>query len=551
MTALSWLAAKRMGLPKPTNRDVAVERDLAVPMPDGAQLLADRWYPVGEAQTAPIILMRTPYGRRGPMGLMGRMLAERGYTMVIQSCRGTFGSGGDWNPLFDEQSDGASTFDWLEQQPWFTGTVGLFGISYSGISAWAAAADAPSYVKAMANSVVAAGVRGATIHPGGSFGLATAALWFTALDMQESAGPLRSLTLLQRAAKTMNRAASTLPLGRVDQVAIGKTVPYYQEWLAHDAPEDPWWRPVDFASSRAKVSIPVAMHGGWYDLYTPATIEDYSALRGAGVEVALTLGPWTHTQSAQHALTDALQWFDVQLRKNPSRRRAAVNVFVMGAERWIELDSWPPASAMQSWHLHADAGLSTDQVSVGPPDRYRYDPADPTPSLGGASLHDAGPVDNKLREVRSDVLTYTSASLEQPLTVVGNLTAHLYVRCSRPDLDLFVRLCEVSPGGRSVNRSDGIVRLSAAAHPVGADDIRRVRIDMWPTATQFQTGQRLRLQVSSGAHPLYARNLGGGEPLPTATECWANDVEIFRDPERPSRLELPVLRVLPATARRL
>jgi putative CocE/NonD family hydrolase len=96
---------------------VFVERDLPAKMPDGVVLLADRWYPTGaESEHPPIILLRTPYGRR-QWGMIGRLFAERGYQVVLQSCRGTFGSGGDFVPFRDEQTDGRATLDWIAGQP--------------------------------------------------------------------------------------------------------------------------------------------------------------------------------------------------------------------------------------------------------------------------------------------------------------------------------------------------------------------------------------------------------------------------------------------------
>src|SRR5436190_875081 len=125
---MSKILARRMGLPAASSNAVRVERDLAAPMADGVHLLADCWFPTAVTNETPIVVMRTPYGRAGAMGIMGRLFAERGYSTVVQSCRGTFGSGGSWVPFFHERSDGSSTFAWLEQQPWFTGNVGTFGI---------------------------------------------------------------------------------------------------------------------------------------------------------------------------------------------------------------------------------------------------------------------------------------------------------------------------------------------------------------------------------------------------------------------------------------
>ena len=67
-----------------------------------------------------------------------------------------------------------------------------------------------------------------------------------------------------------------------------------------------------------------------------------------------------------------------------------------------------------------------------------------------------------------------------------------------------------------------------------------MRVDMWPTAVTFRRGERIRLQGAGGAHPLFARNLGTGEAIATATAMRVAEVEVLHDPEHPSGLELPV-----------
>jgi hypothetical protein len=132
------------------------------------------------------------------------------------------------------------------------------------------------------------------------------------------------------------------------------------------------------------------------------------------------------------------------------------------------------------------------------------------------------------------VLTYTTAVLDQDTEVIGEVSAEIWFRSSRPFADVFVRLCDVNPRGRSFNICDGLVSLT------GADELSCATVQLWPTAYRFKRGHRIRIQVSSGAFPRYARNPGTGEPLATATTLVAADQSLYHDPAHPSAVILPV-----------
>ena len=200
MTLLSRIAGALAHLPPADTRRVTVERDLATPMPDGTVLLADRWYPATlRVGTAPTVLLRSPYGRR-QLGIVGRLFAERGYQVLIQSCRGTFGSGGDWVPMRNEQVDGRATLAWVAAQTWFDGQLFTFGPSYLGLTQWAVAEGAPDFVRAMALTVTSSRFRDAVVYPGGVFALETGIAWLHQLEHQEG-GPLAVLRAQRAAAR--------------------------------------------------------------------------------------------------------------------------------------------------------------------------------------------------------------------------------------------------------------------------------------------------------------------------------------------------------------
>jgi putative CocE/NonD family hydrolase len=540
MTLLTRLIATAARI-RSVDNEIAVDRDVRIPMTDGVDLVADRWHPVPEPTgPRPVVLIRSPYGR---LDTLARLFAERGHQTLQVSARGTFGSGGAWNPFFHDEPDGADVVRWVLEQPWCDGRIGTLGPSYLGLTQWAIASE-PS-LRAMALSVTTSNIRHLFL-PGGSFALETALSWAAGVEKQELKG-LARLRAMSSAAQRLKAGYATVPLGEADVAAAGSAVQYFRDWLDHADVEDPWWGPLD-RGRHTEHAPPVAHVAGWYDIFVAAQLDDHRRLVDAGRESRLLVGPWHH--GSRGALTavlrDSLDWMDRHLGDDTTPRPGSpVRLFVMGARRWVNLPAWPPPATPQRWYLHPAGGLSVDGPAASPPDRYRYDPADPTPGIGGATLlgSNAGPRDNRELEARADVLTFTTEPLVEDLTVIGDLIARLHVRSSLEHTDFFVRLCDVAPDGRSINLADGILRLSPdrAVGTVAADGTRAVAIPLFPTANTFLAGHRVRLQVSSGAHPLYARNLGSGEPIAKATTFVVADQEVFHDPEHPSSIELPVI----------
>jgi putative CocE/NonD family hydrolase len=530
-------------LPPADEGEVRVQRDLEVPMADGVVLLADRYWSA-PMEAKPTVLVRSPYGRRGVYGfLYGRLLAERGFQAVVQSCRGTFGSGGTFEPFRRERLDGLATLEWIRAREWFDGRIALLGGSYLGFTQWAIADAAGPELKAMSTSMTSAEFRSVT-YPGESFWLESTLTWAVSLESQErSALGVAAGFLLPNS--RLQEAFNCLPVGEADWMALGKELPHWEQWVRHNQPGDQWWAPTDFSGRIAEVSAPNHMIGGWYDIFLPQTLRDYRVLVEAGRAPYLTIGPWTHTDPGivQTALAEAVAWFRAHLLGDRALlRESPVRVFVLGAGAWRDFPSWPPPGVrVRHLHLQPAGRLAPEPPPESAADRYRYDPADPTPNLGGAGMgRSTGPKDNRKLEARPDVLCYSTDPLERDLEVMGQLRAELFARSSLVHTDFFARLCDVDPAGRSSNVSDALVRVVPGRPAAEADGGLHVSIDLWPTAYRFRRGHRLRLQVSSGAHPRWARNLGSGEPLAIAVTLQAAEQSIYHDPAHPSRLTLSV-----------
>ena len=231
------------------------------------------------------------------------------------------------------------------------------------------------------------------------------------------------------------------------------------------------------------------MIGGWYDMSLPSMLADYQALREGGQAARLRVGPWHHSSQDlfRYSFQDALEWFGAHLLGGPAPSWSSVRIQRIGGGGWRDLPQWPPAASTQRWHLQPQGALATPVPPAGEPSRYTYDPADPTPAVGGTSSRpaNAGPKDNRELERRPDVLTYTSEPLPSALEITGPVTAELFVSSSRPHTDFFARLCDVDQKGRSVNITDGLIRLTSAS-----PQPQPIRIDLWPNAHQFRPGHR-------------------------------------------------------------
>ena len=556
MSVASEALARRMRLPRAQTRDVISERDLRVPMDDGVLLLADRWVArQARSRPQPTVLVRSPYGRAELVGLLfGRLLAERGLQVVIQSVRGTFGSGGRFSP-FDERADGLATLRWIREQSWHADRIGMIGPSYLGLVQWAVAPDAGDDLRALAIQVSASQFHGQT-YAGGSLSLESSASWLALVGAQERRfAPLAMARALRRLPGLLSDAS----LAELDERTTGTEVDWFREALASPGREDPYWVARDFAAGVSKVDMPVQLIGGWYDIFLPWMLEDFAALHGAGREVQLVIGPWTHTAPGGMAagLREGLAWLRAQLLDDRRLvRPAAVRILVTGERAgggWRELPTWPPprTGERRLW-LAEDRRLDdreppepAEPVEQAAPartgDRYRYDPADPTPSLGGPVLLSREPVlDNRPLEARADVLTYTTAPLESTLEAIGPVRVELYVNATAPYFDVFARVCDVDQTGASWNVCDALVRVAPGRFDQGADGTWSVPFDLWPIGHRFAAGHRIRLQVSSGAHPRYARNPGTGENLTSTTQTLrATDIEIMHGTAYPSALILP------------
>jgi uncharacterized protein len=511
---LDRLAGRVFGI-RPATSGYSVTRGVRVPMRDSVELAADLYQPTSRAVGT--LLIRGPYGRSLLQALaFARIFAARGYNALYVSSRGTFGSGGVFSPMVNEVDDGHDVVAWMRDQPWFTGRFATVGGSYLGFTQWALLADPP---EEMATAVISIAPHdfGQHVWGTGAFRLDFLA-WSHMIVHQEEGGALQGSVRVATAKRHNASAMNELPLTAAASGHLEGRAPWYTDWVTRPDLNDPFWKPMNLDEAVEQARIPILLFSGWQDLFLEQTVDQYSRLREQGVEVAMTVGPWSHlavgTGAARATTTETFEWLEEHLvGTGAPRRRSPVRVFVTGANEWRELPVWPPTTSTGRLFLGPHGDLSTDPPGEdAPSSSFLFDPSRPTPTVGGPLMEPKCTVDDTDLAGRADVACYTSRPLKDELEIMGAPVLELAHSSDNPHADIFARISEVDFRDRSHNLTEGYVRLEPGRPP------GPVSLNLRPAAHRFVAGTRIRLVVAGGSHPQFARNLGTDDNPGTGVE---------------------------------
>jgi predicted acyl esterase len=535
-------------------------------------------------------------------------LARRGYVVVSQDCRGTGDSEPDsWDYFVHEMEDGYDCVEWVSQQPWYGGFIGAFGSSYLGQTQWhmalhpAMSAIIPSmsglgiavdtaqlylFFNAYAR-VVGKGDKVAVpitemerwFEPetmaGGYYNEPLHRPWSAPLLARfprlETMAPSQAKHWLweQYCGMTCTARAAfikeALGVTAVTSVEFERLPAIFGQDISHATMTIPFRSPTELVRS---IHAPPLMRTAWYDWHLNYALATFEMIRRqAQPEVAeqarIIISPTAHNRPGYYVGADShpelirrndaldqvglmTRWYEA-VRDGTTDRWPRVIYYLMGANEWRTASDWPVPEARETAYYLGPGGTVTEDPPSEPsqPDRYRYDPTDPTPTVGGSIvsfLYRPGSADVSEVQQRADVLVYTSPVLDRDLDVVGPLRMILYASSSARDTDFVARVSDLFPDGRAIHIRQCILRARfrdpTEPELLEPGRVYRFEIDLWGTANRFKAGHRLRIDISSADFPHYDRNSNrGGEP----GDPIAAEQTIYHDPEHPSHLIVSVL----------
>ncbi len=501
--------------------EVRLEESRMVPMRDGIRLSTDLYFPKNKEKKLPVILIRTPYNKKGYRDREKReqayMFASHGFVVAIQDCRGKYESEGIYSPpAGHEAEDGYDTVDWLAKQPWSNGKIGTYGCSYP---AEVQAAQAPLRHPNLTCMIPQCGpmigaandrYRYWSGFKGGVLDLAASISWYFEAACKYSLKPPPGLSdsEISKIREFFEPGPSNFP--EVDFEKLNWYLPLVDVMKKAGAPPndwvelvtrdfgDPWWHDtMGYYDGTEKIDVPALHMSTWYDPSVEETLFEFNYFRENAVsETArnnqfVIIAPTTHCsfeRATEHTIVgdrdigDArlnyreifLKWFDYWLKgeENGITNMPKVQYYVMGRNEWHSAEVWPlPETQYTKYYLHSEGNansrngngwLSTEMPENEPSDKFIYDPGNPVPSVGGQRGTSygtpAGAIDQAKVEIRNDVLVYTTPELEEGIELTGPITAVLYVSSSAKDTDFTAKLVDVYPDGTAYNIQQGILR---------------------------------------------------------------------------------------------
>jgi uncharacterized protein len=508
-------------LPVPSNADFD-RWNLQIPVPEDTWLAADLYMPDTAMVAMPVIFIQTPYNkikyrRNGPP------LETEDYAFVIMDWRGKYGSQHAAVPRPQYGVDGAIAVDWIAEQEWCNGKIGLYGGSALGQIQWLTAKEQPEH--------------------------------------------LTCIVPINHALTTHYQKYYHGGVKRLEYVETLSGFPWIPFLINRFPLQGQFWQFIEESTNNTEnILVPALVVSGWWDMTPDESIHTYNALCEESPDSVrdkhkLLIGPWTHSSvgllhqgdyvypSAEGMAGQAAVWFfNHHLRGIGEDDEPAVTYFELGPDSFRTSEEWPPEDAEQTQLFLTADGLDLEPGNDGT-DQFTYDPRTPVRTHGGRvfSRHlNPGPRDLNRLDIRDDVLRYETLPLIESVRMAGDMYVRLQVSSDRTDTDFAVFLADVYPNGTARFITDGIRRLrfregfrmERLAEP---DQVYELDIPLQSMAATFEAGHKIRLYVTSSNYPRFDRNLNNGGEMYVAGDTLVAHNTVHRTALHPSSLWVTVL----------
>jgi putative CocE/NonD family hydrolase len=565
----------------PDEGEVGITWGVKVPVRDGARLNATVYKPLEMNAPLPVIFTLTPY-TSDTYHARAWYFASRGYVFALVDVRGRGNSEGDFDPFAQEAEDGHDVVEWFAEQPWCNGKVAMWGGSYAGYDQWATAKEFPPHLATIVPA--AAAFAGVDFPMWRNIAYPYEIQWQTL-----TSGVTANFNLfgesdywiqIFRTLYMDHRPFTDLP------VLAGNLTTKFSEWAAHPYPDAYWdsMNPTD--EEFARFEIPILTITGHYDGDQPGAMEYFrrhmrhGSQEGKGLHY-LIIGPWDHagTRTPRKevgglTLGDAsmldlndlhLQWYDWTMKdgEKPDFLENRIAYFVAGADAWKYAESLESvATDREKLYLSSVGGRANDAFHSGsmspdapeadvPPDVYVYDPLDIRP----AELETEG-IPNSLTDQRlalnlfGNGLVYHSDVFSEDTEISGYLKFEAWLAIDVPDTDFQVDVYEILLDGSSVRLAGDMMRAryrESLREPklVTPGEVNRYVFDgFYFFSRKIARGSRLRLVFKSPNSIRLQKNYNGGGVVAeeSGADARTAQVTLYHDAERPSYLELPIVR---------
>lgn len=557
VTALLCIAADTFDVP-----GNYLKSEYRIPMRDGVRLFTQVYAPRDNSAKWPILLNRTPYSvepygpekYRKALGPSVRLAADK-FIFVYQDVRGRYMSEGEFIDVppikdslrgardIDESTDTFDTIEWLLKNiPNNNGKVGQYGTSYPGFYTDSGLVRShPALVAASPQAPMADLFMGDDAYHNGALFLLANFSFYTDFPKQNNPTAPPKETNYKYGTKDGYQFYLRMgPLVNSDRLLNNN--PYWTDVYTH-ATYDDFWKPRNILPHLNAVTPAVLVVGGWYDPEDlSGTLKTFRAIaaQSPATVVSLVMGPWEHggwnrgegnklgdipfgSKTAEF-FRDEVEWqfFEHYLKGAENSPLPKAVVFETGKNEWKKLDQWPPASKQQKLYLHAGGALAFNPpVETEGADQYVSDPNDPVPFSAKPTLEMRGVymlADQRFVHSRSDVLTYTTAVLNQDLTIAGPISPTLFVSTTGTDSDFDVKVIDVYPHDSAGKLSDyeqlvrgepfrGKFRNSFEhPEPFPPSAVQQIHFAMPDVYHCFLKGHRIMVQIQSSWFPLTDRN---------------------------------------------